>query len=160
MLLAFLLMAPIALAQKTEVGVTYGTGALLTAHGSFRVAGGEACVRCDGRVAYFLEYSHWWLTPPGGLTSKLDMGSGGVRIQGKNKYVRPFVDIGITAGSYDGHPHDFVHKDENFDLEGVALGVGVTVSVTKHFYVRPQAKIADGLGSGVGFAVVVACYRF
>ena len=147
-------------APETELGATLGQGAFLTAHGAFTAVGAEACVRCQGRIGYFLEYTHWSLTPAGGQTSLLNLGGGGIRIQGKNRYVRPFLDVGIAVGIYDGHPHNYVHKDESFDIMGVMLGFGMTVSLPKGFYVRPQAKVAVSPETAVGFASVGLGYRF
>jgi len=101
--LEFCIAATIAAAQKTEIGATIGNATLFTAHGRFQEAAGvEGCVYCEGRFGAFLEYSHWWLTPPGGQTSLLDLGGGGLRIQSRNKRVRPFFDLGVSLGRYDG----------------------------------------------------------
>jgi hypothetical protein len=145
---------------KTEFGAKLGQGAFLTAHGAFTAVGVEACVRCQGRIGYFLEFTHWSLTPTGGQTSLLNLGGGGFRIQSKNKHVRPFLDIGIAVGTYDGHPHNYVHKDESFDIMGLMLGFGMTVSLPKGFYVRPQARLAISPETGVGFGSVGLGYRF
>ena len=158
--LIFMLAATAAWAQKAEIGVTYGTGVFVTAHGNFTTVGAEACLNCQARRAYFLEYDHWGLTPAGGRTSKLNLVAGGLRIQGRNRYVRPFVDLGIGVGNYEGHPHDFVHKDEDIGIMGFVLGVGVTFSPVKHVYIRPQAKLVwafdtafmqAGVGAGIRF---------
>jgi hypothetical protein len=146
--------------KKIELGASYGQGAFLSAHGTFTVAGIEACLRCRERFAFFAQYDHWWLTPPGGQTSVLDLGSAGLRIQGRNKYVRPFFDVGIAAGYYDGHPHNYVHRDETIALAGVTLGAGITVTLPRGFYVRPQAKLAFGAETAVGFGSVGVGYRF
>jgi hypothetical protein len=159
-LLAVFLLAPLASAQKTELGATFGTGASLSAQGAFTTIGVEGCVRCQGRVGYFLEFNRWWLTPPGGQTSVLDFAAGGIRIQGTNKRIRPFLDLGVAAGYYDGHPHDFVHRDEAIGLIGGVLGAGVTVSLPKGFYIRPQVNLAVAPDIGVGFANVGFGYRF
>jgi hypothetical protein len=145
---------------RTELGATFGQGGFMTAEGNFAAFGAEACLRCQGRVGYFLEYTRWSLTPTGGQTSLLNLAGGGLRIQGKNKYLRPFFDIGIAAGAYNGHPHNYVHRDESFEIVGVVLGVGMTVSLPKGFYVRPQARIAVSPETGVGFASVGFGYRF
>jgi hypothetical protein len=131
-------------------------------HGGFTTAGVEGCVDCGGRFAAFMEYSHWWLTPPGGETSVLNLAAGGLRIQGKNKYVRPFFDIGVSVGQYDGHPHDYVHKSENFGMGGIAFGFGASVSIGSRLYIRPQARFAGGVPNGVivGTVGVGVGYRF
>jgi len=119
-------------------------------------------VQCGGRSGVFLEYSHWQLTPPGGKTSALNYVAGGLRIQGKNRHVRPFFDIGVAIGQYDGNPHDFVHKSESFGTGGIACGAGVSISIGKRLYLRPQVRMAGGLPKGVvvGSFSVGAGYRF
>jgi hypothetical protein len=161
-LLLLCLVAPFAPAQQTQIGGTIGTGGFSSMHGSFTTAGVEVCVDCGGRFGFFMEYSRWWLTPPSGETSVLDLAAGGLRIQGRNKYVRPFFDIGVSAGLYDGHPHDFVHKSENFGTGGIALGFGASVSIGSKLYVRPQVRIAGGVPNGVvvASASVGVGYRF
>jgi hypothetical protein len=156
----FFLAAVAAWAQNVEIGATYGTAGFATAHGRFVAAGAEVCLKCGARFVYFADYSHWWLTPPVGQTSKLDLVTGGLRVQGKNPYVRPFVDLGVAVGHYDGHPHDAVHKDENFGIAGAALGVGVTLSPVKHIYIRPEAKLVLATETVVGQAGVGIGIRF
>ena len=131
-------------------------------HGSFTTAGVEVCVDCGGRFGFFMEYSRWWRTPPSGETSVLNLAAGGLRIQGRNKYVRPFFDIGVSVGLYDGHPHDFVHISEGFGTGGIALGVGVSVSIGSRLYVRPQARLVGGVPKDVieGTASIGVGYRF
>lgn len=146
--------------RNTELGGRLGLGGFLTAHGAFTALGVEGCVRCQGRLGVFLEYNHWWLTPAGGETSVLNLAAGGLRMQGRNKYLRPFFDIGIAVGNYDGKPHDFVRRTENIDIMGAMLGVGMTVSLPKGFYIRPQARLAISPETGVGFASAGLGYRF
>ncbi len=74
--------------------------------------------------------------------------------------MRPFFDAGISLGRYDGKPHDFVHCSELFVMGGVTLGGGVAISIAKGFYVRPQLRVAGGIGAVVVYASIGAGYRF
>ena len=161
-LVVFCLLTPFAAAQRTEIGGTIGHGSFNSMHGGFTTAGVEVCVDCGGRFGAFMEFSHWWLTPAGGQTSALNLAAGGLRIQGRNKYVRPFFDIGVSMGLYDGHPHDYVHISENFVTGGIAFGLGASVSIGSRLYVRPQVRVAGGAPNGVmvGTAGVGLGYRF
>ena len=144
-LLLLLLIAPLAVAQNTQVGGLIGGGGLaqLFENSAYHgVAGVEACFRCGGRLGVFGEYHHWTKTGAGtGEPVGLDLAGGGLRIQGQGGRVRPFFDFGLLAG--------VERNDQIFPLAGTRshavgggmLGFGAAISLTRHWYVRPFARI-------------------
>jgi hypothetical protein len=163
--LLFLMIAPLAWAQSTQIGGMIGRGGLarLFESSSYHaVAGVEACVLCGSRLGLFAEYHHWTRTGAGaGEPVGMDLAGGGLRIQGKGERVRPFLDFGLMAGAE--------RKDRIFPLlgrqsEAVAagtLGFGAAISITEHWYVRPLARIVvlSSLEFG-GFGGASVGYRF
>jgi hypothetical protein len=153
--------------RKFELGATIGIGAIIPAKSVFTGVGMEACVFCQRQGGFFLEYNRWSFTPDGGKTTIMTIASGGVRIQDQNESVKPFFEIGIAVGTFNDQPHNLVIEDEHFNMIGVKFGGGVTISLPKGFYVRPQVGCVVsghniGAISGFGFmtANVGLGYRF
>jgi hypothetical protein len=163
--LLFLLIASLAAAQSNQIGGMIGRGgvAQLFENSAYHVvAGVEACVLCGGRLGVFGEYHHWTKTGVGtDEPVSLDLAGGGLRIQGKGSRVRPFIDFGLLAG--------VERNDRIFPLTGnrshaVAagtLGFGAAISLSKHWYVRPLARIVVLSTPEVGgFGGASVGYRF
>lgn len=133
------------LAPGAQIGGTIGLGSFGTTEytsGGFVVAGVEGCALCGGKFGLFMEYDHWRLTPTGYETSVLNLGAGGLRIQGRGRRVRPFFDVGGALGRYNGKPHGYIRRSEDFSMGGVIIGTGAAISVGEKWYVRPQARLA------------------
>ena len=161
----FLLLFPIAFGQNSQLGFVAGGGGMArifeTSAYHF-IAGAEGCVWCGGRLGLFMEYDHWTKTSSGtGDPVGLDLVSAGARVQGKGSRFRPFLDIGFTGGG-ERTARGFVSGPR--DTRGVAggvLGVGVAISITERWYVRPMGRLI-GLSSAEfgGFAGAAIGYRF
>jgi hypothetical protein len=164
-LLLFLMLAPLAFAQKTQIGGLIGRGgvAQFFENSAYHVvAGVEACFLCGGRLGVFGEYHHWTKTGVGtDEPVSLDLAGGGLRIQGKGRRVRPFFDFGLLAGAE--------RNDRIFPFTGArshavvagTLGFGAAISITEHWYVRPLARIVVLSTPEVGgFGGASVGYRF
>jgi len=118
--------------------------------GARGIAGGEACLYCDGPRGLFMEYSHFFPTGTG-IDNGADLVAAGFRLQNRQK-TRFFFDFGIAAGnSREGA------KSES--TVGAALGVGLQINSGDHFYLSPffrsypmsRSSIAASFGTGVGW---------
>ena len=164
-LLVFLALAPLAFAQRTQIGGVIGRGgvAQLFENSAYHfVAGVEGCVLCGGRLGLFLEYHHWNKISSGtDSPTSLDLAGGGLRIQGKGERVRPFFDIGITGGVERDYRSPIMGARASHALTGGILGFGAAISVSEHWYIRPLARIV-GLSTPEfgGFAGASVGYRF
>jgi hypothetical protein len=151
-------------APEAQIGGTIGLGSFGSTEytsGGFVVAGVEGCALCGGKFGLFMEYDHWRLAPTGFETSVLNLGAGGLRIQGRGRRVRPFFDIGGALGRYNGKPHGYIHRSEDFSMVGVMIGTGAAISIGEKWYVRPQARLAlMRSGNLAGFLSVGVGYRF
>jgi hypothetical protein len=164
-LLVFLSLAPLALGQSTQIGGLIGRGGVvqLFENSAYHVvAGVEGCVWCGGRLGLFMEFHHWQKTGEGtDQPVSLDLAGGGLRIQGKGARLRPFFDIGFTAGTEEKDHPILPFNRAHQGVVGGLLGFGVAISITEHWYVRPLGRII-GLSSSEygGFGGVAVGYRF
>ncbi len=144
-LLLFLLIAPLAVAQSTQIGGMIGRGGIarLFENSAYHVvAGVEACVLCGGRLGVFGEYHHWTKTGVGtDEPVSLDLAGGGLRIQGKGWRVRPFLDFGLLAGTERNAQIFPLSGNRSHAVGGGTLGFGAAISLSRHWYVRPLARI-------------------
>jgi hypothetical protein len=159
------MVAPLAFPQKTQIGGMIGRGEvvkMLDHSASHVVAGVEACILCGGRLGVFGEYHHWTRTGVGADEPvSLDLAGGGLRIQGKGKRVRPFLDFGLMAGAERNHWSSVPAVDRSHTVVAGALGFGVAISITEHWYVRPLARVlVISTPEGGGFGGVSVGYRF
>lgn len=118
--------------------------------GARGIAGGEACLYCDGPRGLFLEYSHFFPTGPG-MDNGADLVAAGFRLQSRQR-TRFFFDFGIAAGN----TRDRTTSESTI---GAALGVGLQINSGEHFYLSPffrsypmnRSSIAASFGAGVGW---------
>ena len=159
LLIGLVLATAVAFAQRTQIGGTFGLGSAgdgEAAAGPYVMAGAEGCVLCRGRLGLFFEYNHWQLAGPRNNPVALDLGGGGLRIQGKGPRVRPFFDIGIAGGHAEG-----TRKFYSSNVGGMVLGGGATVFVGKRWYVRPEVKMAVlSIGAVTAMFSTGVGYRF
>jgi hypothetical protein len=160
-----LLLVPAAFAQSTEVGFVAGGGGMarLFDNSAYHfVAGAEGCVWCGGHLGLFMQYHHWSRTSSGTDDPRsLDLVAAGARIQGTGQRVRPFLELGFTAGG-ERNGRGFANgPDQARAVAGGVLGAGAAISITDHWYVRPMVRII-GLSSPElgGFAAAGVGYRF
>ncbi|MGE5568746.1 MAG: hypothetical protein ACM3S5_06885 [Rhodospirillales bacterium] len=164
-LVAFLSLAALASGQNTQIGgMTGGGGAVkLFENSAYHVvAGVESCLLCGGRFGLVLEYHHWQKTGTGtDQPVTLDLAGGGVRIQGTGRRVRPFLDFSFVAGTEVKDRPVIPFDKTRQGVYGGLLGVGATIPITRHWYVRPMARII-GLSSAEygGFGGVGVGYSF
>ncbi len=164
-LFALLFLAPQASGQSTQIGGLIGRGgvAQLFENSAYHVvAGVEGCVFCGGRRGLFLEFHHWQKTGMGtDQPVSLNLGAGGLRIQGKGARVRPFFDLGFTAGTEEKDRPILPFNKTHQGVVGGLLGFGAAISITEHWYVRPLGRII-GLSSSEygGFGGVAVGCRF
>jgi hypothetical protein len=161
----FFLLSPLLYAQSTQLGGMVGVGGAvkLFDNSSHHTVGGvEACVFCGGRFGLFLEYEHWAKTSSGsGEPGSMNLAGGGVRIQGKSARLRPFLDAGLLAGAESKKQVRPSFENESRAVAGGALGFGVAISVTAHWYVRPLARmVVLSTGAIGGFGGLSAGYSF
>lgn len=160
-----LALAPVLFAQSTQLGGFIGRGgvAQLFENSAYHVVGGvESCFLCGGRLGLFLEYQHWGKTGEGtDQPVSLNLFGGGLRIQGKGARVRPFFDAGLLAGAEKRDSRFVPFSLESQGVIGGLVGVGVAISITEHWYIRPLVRII-GLSSTEfgGFGGAAAGYRF
>jgi hypothetical protein len=131
-----ILLAANAGAQKFEIGGLGGAGTFGAedVSGTYWVAGAEGCFFCNKKAALFVEYNHYGLSSGRTPISSADMFSGGLRLQRAEGRLRPYFDVGVTGGQ------DHFMRDSH-NLVGVALGGGVSISLGKHWYVRPGVHL-------------------
>jgi hypothetical protein len=166
MVLAFFTVLSVASAQKVDLGAMAGIGGYSVGWergDRFAVVGVESCFLCAGKVGAFVDYGHWeGVTQGAGHISRLDLFSGGLRLQ-SGKKVRPFFDIGVTGG-IERYPQWIVTRTHG--LAGAVLGGGASILLGEHWYIRPQVRlhvmrdlgasaIAAAASASVGFG-----YRF
>ena len=166
-LLFLLALAPLALAQNTQIGGTVGFGRFWKYRwnsATYVVAGGEACVRCGGRYGFFLDYNHWGRRGIGTGNApaiSLDLAGLGIRIQGKDERVRPFLDVGFLIGRKHRDSLIFPGRQQSIGLAGGGLGFGAAISVSEHWYVRPFGRVALlSTNENEAFAGASVGYRF
>ena len=158
-------MAPLAVAQSTQIGGMIGRGGMaqLFENSAYHVvAGVEACFLCGGHLGVFGEYHHWKKTGVGtDEPVSLDLAGGGLRIQGKGKRVRPFIDFGLMAGVERNNTAFLFIVDRSHAVVAGTLGFGAAISITEHWYVRPLARIVLTSTPEVGgFGGAAVGYRF
>lgn len=163
--LVFLALNPFAFGQNTQIGGMIGRGGIaqLFENSAYHVvAGVEGCVLCGGRFGLFMEYHHWQKTGVGtDQPVSLDLGSGGLRIQGKGARVRPFLDVGFLAGTEKKDRFTLPITQESHGVAGGVLGFGAAISITEHWYIRPLGRIVVLSTSEFGgFAGAAVGYRF
>jgi hypothetical protein len=164
-LLLLLVIAPLAVAQNNQIGGMIGRGGMaqLFENSAYHVvAGVEACVLCGGRLGVFGEYHHWKKTGVGtDEPVSLDLAGGGLRVQGKGRRVRPFVDFGMLAGVERNNTAFLFIVDRSHAVVAGTLGFGAAISITEHWYVRPLARtiVLSSLEFG-GFGGASVGYRF
>ncbi|HOL73117.1 MAG TPA: hypothetical protein PLA43_16045 [Bryobacteraceae bacterium] len=162
---AFLSLAALASGQNFQIGgMTGGGGAvkLFETSAYHVVAGVESCLFCSGRFGLVLEYHHWQKTGSGtDQPVTLDLAAGGVRIQGTGRRVRPFVDLSFVAGTELKDRPVIPFDKTRQGVYGGLLGLGATIPITRHWYVRPMVRII-GLSSAEygGFGGVGVGYSF
>jgi hypothetical protein len=158
-------MASTAFAQDTQIGGLIGRGGMarLFENSAYHVvAGVEACFLCGGRLGVFGEYHHWTKTGVGtDEPVSLDLAGGGLRIQGKGLRVRPFFDFGLLAGVERNDQYSPVAGNRSHAVAAGTLGFGAAISLSKHWYVRPLARIVVLSTPEVGgFGGASIGYRF
>jgi len=140
-LVVFLALAPLAIAQGTQIGGMIGRGGaarLFETSAYHFVAGVEGCVLCSGRLGLFLEYHHWRKISSGtDNPASLDLAGGGLRIQGKGKRVRPFFDVGLAGGVERNDLYFLPRGRASHAVACGMLGFGAAISVSEHWYVEP-----------------------
>lgn len=140
-LVAVTLAASNAFAQRFEAGGFAGTGGFSTGSGgnSYWVVGADACVRCNRKIAFYGEYSHFDAVSLPSI-DRVDLGSVGARFQGRlDRRVRPFFDAGLSFGMQ--HESRNVQNPRDQSLVGVGFGGGATVNLGSRFYVRPAIRL-------------------
>jgi hypothetical protein len=101
--------------------------------------GAQACLRCGGRLGFFVEYSHYFAGASSGAYNlsdqvrRADLAGGGLRIQSSGR-AKVFFDVGFVGGT-DEH-----RAGRGGALGGAVVGVGVKIPVAKSWYVRPQFR--------------------
>lgn len=159
----FLISAPLAIAQKFELGVSAGGGTFTAEDVGAPVFvnfGVEACAWCSGHFSLFGEYSHWESSGEGSRSSRItraDLVAGGLRIQG-GRSLRPFFDVGF-AGGWD--QFEWSGGRGSHGNPGVVLGGGVAIALGEHWYLRPQGRVyaLRGIHAAAGASIGVG-YRF
>lgn len=151
-----ILLGLTASAQRVEIGGLGGGGTFGAedVSGTYWVAGAEGCFFCDKKAALFAEYNHYGLSSGRTVIRSADLFSAGLRLQRGPSRIRPYFDVGVTGGQ-----DRFLAKSHN--LVGMAMGGGVSVSLGKHWYVRPgvRMQVTSGLHYGLWAGASIG-YRF
>jgi hypothetical protein len=117
--------------------------------GTRGIVGAEACLFCEGRRAWFLEYSHFF--PPGsGVYDNADLVAAGIRLQSRRKAMF-FFDIGVAVGNSR-------LRSTSLSTVGAAFGSGLQITVGPRLYFSPffriypmnHTYIAGSFGTGLG----------
>ena len=118
--------------------------------GTRGIVGAEACLFCEGRRAWFLEYSHFF--PPGsGVYDNADLVAAGIRLQSRRKAMF-FFDIGVAVGN------SRLRSTSSVSTVGAAFGSGVQITIGPRLYFSPYFRIypmnhtyiAGSFGTGLG----------
>lgn len=158
-LLILLLFASTASAQKVEIGGLGGYGRFGADDVSMRsywVAGVEACGFCARRAAIYFEYSHYGSSAEASEIRILDVDlvSIGLRVQSSPRGVRPFFDIGLSAGQDRFRRRQGTTGEHS--IAGLGIGGGASIALGERFYIRPTVRAHIMQGMHVGVAVAAA----